>query len=94
MLVSKAKMQRANEIASEYSRWCRPGEIIEMYNRLRAIGITIGMITNREDYPSLKSWRGSCEWYLDGEEVENSLFVYGVYEGGETPRNEYTIYFS
>ena len=60
--------------------------------RLEEIGVTVGLITNRKDFPELGSWQGTCEWYINGEEVENSLFVYSVYEGGE--RNEYTIYFS
>lgn len=92
---ANAKTKRtANRIAAEYSRWCNPKEIGNMYRELEEIGITVGLITNRRDYPELGSWEGSCEWYMNGEEVENSRFIFGVYEGNATDRNEYNIYFS
>ena len=68
---------------------------IESAEELEKIGVSVGCITNRRDFPELGSWYGTCEWYINGEEVENSRFVYGVYEGNpEITRNDYNIYFS
>lgn len=34
-------------------------------------------------------------WYINGEEVENSRFIYSVYEGNPNiTKNDYNIYFS
>lgn len=66
-----------------------------MYEALEAVGITTGVITNRRDFPNLGCWQGSCEWYINGEEVENSRFIYSVYEGNPNiTKNDYNIYFS
>ena len=44
---------------------------------------------------NLGCWQGSCEWYINGEEVENSRFIYSVYEGNPNiTKNDYNIYFS
>ena len=91
MNATRKTIKEANAITKEYV-YCSPEDIRHMYERLEEIGVTVGLITNRKDFPELGSWQGTCEWYINGEEVENSLFVYSVYEGGE--RNEYTIYFS
>lgn len=93
MKANKKIRDKANAIAREYSRRCHPLEVAEMYDRLEAEGIRVGLITNRRD--SEGSWHGTCEWFFNGEEVENSLFVFSVYEGGSySGRSEYNIYFS
>ena len=72
-----------------------PHEIAAMYDELEKIGVSTGCITNRQDFPNLGCWQGHCEWYINGEEVENSVFVYSVYEGNPNiTRNDYNIYFS
>lgn len=95
MKATRKQIQAANEIAIKFGGWHEPKEIAAMYDELEKIGVSVGCITNRRDFPELGSWYGSCEWYINGEEVENSRFVYGVYEGNpEITRNDYNIYFS
>ena len=35
-----------------------------------------------------------CEWYINGEEVENSVYVYSIYKNEYNSKIEFTIYFS
>ena len=87
MKASRKIIAEANKIASKYCRWCRPIELQTMYAELAEIGITTGIICNGNRH---------CEWYLNGEEIDNSLFVYSVYKdyNHSESKNEYTIYFS
>lgn len=82
MKATRKQIKAANEIAA-------------MYDELEKIGVSTGCITNRQDFPNLGCWQDHCEWYINGEEVENSVFVYSVYEGNPNiTRNDYNIYFS
>jgi len=101
--ISRNKIKRiinkANEITSRYSKWIYPKDLQNMYKELEAIGITVGMITNRQDEKysvSCYSWLGSCEYYYNGIEVSDSLFIMSVYTdlNFSDTKNEYTIYFS
>ena len=81
MKATRKQIRAANEIAARFSGWHEPHEIAAMYDELEKIGVSTGCITNRQDFPNLGCWQGHCEWYINGEEVENSVFVYSVYEG-------------
>ena len=95
MKATRKQIKAANEIAARFSGWHEPHEIAAMYDELEKIGVSTGCITNRQDFPNLGCWQGHCEWYINGEEVENSVFVYSVYEGNPNiTRNDYNIYFS
>lgn len=95
MRATRRQIAEANRIASRFGGWREPEEIRAMYEALEAVGITTGVITNRRDFPNLGCWQGSCEWYINGEEVENSRFIYSVYEGNPNiTKNDYNIYFS
>lgn len=81
---------KANRIVSNYCKgFIEPGKIQDMYDELKEIGITTGLLYGD---PSEKPI--SCEWYINNEEVENSLFVYSTYKSSRTNRVEFTIYFS
>lgn len=95
MRATRRQITEVNRIAARFGGWREPEEIRAMYEALEAVGITTGVITNRRDFPNLGCWQGSCEWYINGEEVENSRFIYSVYEGNPNiTKNDYNIYFS
>lgn len=87
MKASRKIIAEANKIVAKYNRWCRPIELQTMYEELNAIGVSVGLIHGDS--------RG-CEWYINGEEVDNSRYVYSVYKdyNHSESKNEYTIYFS
>ena len=94
MKISKRDLNRINRIVSRYSGWREPSEIRDMWRELYEAGIEVGMLTNRRDNGA-GAWSCTQSYTFNGKEVENSLFVYCVYEGNtNTTRNEYTIYFS
>lgn len=92
--VSRSVINKANKIAQEYCGYMYPYEIPGLYEELEKIGITIGMISGmpKRAETGAKSW--SIPWYYNGKEVENSWFVYQVYEPLNSAKNEYNIYFS
>lgn len=85
MKANKRLLKKVNSIASKYSKWLFPSELQAMYEELNAIGVSVDIITSDSD---------RCAWYYKGEEVENSYFIYQVYEGLLSFKNEYNIYFS
>lgn len=86
MKATKKQINQANKIANKYATGFVPMSTIQqMYKELEAIGITTGMIPMD---------RKTCEWYINGEEVENSLYFYSVYKSERTNNVEFTIYFS
>ena len=84
---------QANKIVAPYCRSIYPIELQKMYAELEAIGVTTGMVTNRVEIGH-GAWRGDCEWYLNGEIIENSHYVYSVYECYHSEKNEYNIRFT
>lgn len=85
MKANKQLLKKVNSIASKYSKWLFPIELQAMYQELEKIGVSVDVIVSGSD---------RCAWYYKGEEVENSYFIYQVYEGLLTLKNEYNIYFS
>ena len=92
--VNKRIRDKANAIVQKYNKWLLPKDLRMMYDELSELGITVGMLTNRKEN-NAGSWYATCEWYYQGQEVENSMFYFSVYEGDySTDKNEYTIYFT
>ena len=85
--------RKLNSIVNRYNGWQEPAAIGKMFKELADEGVDVTVMGPPQDYaPGAKSW--TVPWELDGVRVENSMFIYSVYEGGETPRNEYNMYFS
>lgn len=85
--------RKLNSIVNRYNGWQDPSAIGKMFGELADEGVDVTVMGPPQDYaPGAKSW--TVPWELGGVRVENSMFVYSVYEGGETPRNEYNMYFS
>lgn len=85
--------RKLNSIVNRYNGWQEPAAIGKMFGELADEGVDVTVMGPPQDYaPGAKSW--TVPWELDGVRVENSMFVYSVYEGGKTPRNEYNMYFS
>ena len=86
MKATRTQVRQANKIACRYCKgYIKAEEIQTMYDELSYIGITTGMICNSNT---------SCEWYINGEEVENSVYVYSIYKNEYNSKIEFTIYFS
>lgn len=86
MKISEKTRKEANQIISRYNGWKFPKEIVNMYSELEVLGIEI---------PCWSAWDGNSHPYnLNGEEVENSLFVFYVYKSEQHEKNEYTMYLS
>lgn len=93
MLASQRLKNAVNKIMAHYNGYQLPSNVREMYAELNAIGVEIGLITDRKDFQG--GWQGKTNWYYHGNEIENSWFIYGVYEGNRMSRkNDYTIYVS
>ena len=91
--VSERIRRKLNSIVNRYNGWQEPAAIGKMFKELADEGVDVTVMGPPQDYaPGAKSW--TVPWELDGVRVENSMFIYSVYEGGETPRNEYNMYFS
>lgn len=85
MKVSSNIRNKANEIIAKYNGYKTPKEIATMYDELELIGIEIPLFT---------SDRKAHNFLYNGEIVDNSLFVYSVYELSNSDKNEYTMYLS
>ena len=91
--ISERIRRKLNSIVNRYNGWQEPAAIGKMFGELANEGVDVTVMGPPQDYaPGAKSW--TVPWELDGVRVENSMFIYSVYEGGETPRNEYNMYFS
>ena len=91
--ISERIRRKLNSIVNRYNGWQEPAAIGKMFKELADEGVDVTVMGPPQDYaPGAKSW--TVPWELDGVRVENSMFIYSVYEGGETPRNEYNMYFS
>lgn len=91
-----------NKICSKYCGWHTPAEIRPLWDELEAAGVTGILIMG---YPNSVADDGGKSWevrynYQDStmsspEEVDNSWFIYQVYEGSpDSLKNDYNIYFS
>lgn len=88
MRISKGLRDKLNKIAIKYSKWLYPKEIQGFYKEIAELGVVI---------PAWGYWDkdNAHPYTVDGEEVENSMVVFDVYEGSyDNPKNEYNIYFS
>ena len=91
-LPSKVRNQ-ANKIINKYNGWHFSKEIPPMYKELEDIGITVGMVQNKNfDYTD--DINGAAEVYYNGERVDNAIFIYQVYRPVSHERDEYNMYIS
>lgn len=77
--------KQANTIIAKYNGYKLPQEVAPMYDELSEIGILIPMFAADTDTHTFE---------YNGETVENSRFVYQVYEPSTGLRNEYNMYIS
>jgi len=88
MKINQKFRNQLNELASRYTGLRHPSEMGEFYERVQQeFDVVIDMFT-------LVNGRASVVYSVDGDEVENSLFVYSVYEPSEGVKNDYNFYFS
>lgn len=86
MTINNKIRREANRIISKYCGFKLPSEISKMYDELEAIGISIPMFSS--------TYTHSHPFEYNGELVENSCFVYSVYEPINGLKNDYTMYIS
>lgn len=85
--------KKLNNICQKYSGFHLPQEIAPMWDEFYNLGIEVLIMGPPHDTaPGAKSW--AVPFTLNGETVDNSRFVYSVYEGSEGLRNDYNMYFS
>ena len=87
MKITSGLRKKLNKIATKYSKWLYPNEIKYFYDEIAELGVEVPM------WSAWDEGRGH-RYYIDGEEVENSLLVFSKYEGTNSPCDEYNIYFS
>lgn len=94
MVILPASLKRQlNKICQKYSGYHLPEEIRPMWDEFMNLGIEVlisGYPTDQA--PGAKSWTVPFEY--NGETVDNSRFVYSVYEGSNSLKNDYNMYFS
>lgn len=84
MTTINAKIRnQANKIIAKYNGYKQPQDIVKMYAELSEMGITIPMFAGN-----------MTAFEYNGEEVENSMFVYQIYEMPESDNIEYLMYIS
>ena len=93
--ISNQEKRELNKICSKYCGWKLQQEIRPLWKELSDFGIDDITI---EGYPDQiaddggKSW--SVSFTINGALVTNSRFIYQVYEGSKSLKNDYNIYFS
>lgn len=85
--------KQLNKICNKYSGWKYPQEIAPLWKELSDLGIEV-LITGAptSKVAGGKSWTVTFDY--NGEPVDNSRFVYDVYEGSNSLKNDYNMYFS
>lgn len=87
MKINKQLHRKLNNICHKYSGWMLPSEVVKIYDELDELGITVPAWSSYDEN------RGH-EFMINGETVENSMFVLSTYKSIFGPKNEYTCYFS
>lgn len=88
MKITSGLRKKLNKIASKYSKWLYPKEIAGFYDEVSELGVYIPVWSKWDD-------QNAHPYFIDGEEVENSMLVFDKYEGDmDSPKDEYNIYFS
>lgn len=94
--INQQQRKILNRICNKYNGWRLPKEIAPLWDELEEAGVEIGMITgtpNDVADDGAESWTKT--FTCNGQQVENSRFIYSVYKGNRnTLKNEYLIYFS
>ena len=86
MKINNKLRREANKIIAKYCGFKLPNELSKMYDELETIGINIPMFSG--------SFTDTHPFEYNGEFVENSVFVYQVYESVNSLKNDYNMYIS
>ena len=93
--ISAKQRKELNTICRKYCGWKLPKEISNLWEELSNYGVDVGLLTGYGDSNGAGSRSWTKSFTYDGITVDNSAFVFSVYEGNpNTLKNEYLIYFS
>ena len=92
MKIKSDERKLINKILAKYNGYHYPSELQKLWKELDEIGVEV-MIHNRTDWREYE-WESKDIYTMDGEEVDNSLFIFQVYENPNSDKNEYNIYVS
>lgn len=92
MKIKNAERNLINKILNKYNGYHYPSELQKLWKELDEIGVEV-LLHNREDWQEYE-WECREIYTIDGEEVENSMFIFQVYENPNSDRNEYNMYVS
>lgn len=89
MKIGKEQLKNLNMVCGRYSKWLAPKDVSGIYDELQAMGVVV---------PAWSSWENdrAHPFEVNGEECENSLFVFTRFTDLNRSENkdEYNIYFS
>ena len=89
MKINAKFRKQINDVCARYSGFKHPSEMAQFYNELKEYGIHIPMFSDNPGKSHLFFIGGE-----EGEVVENSRFVYSMYEPAVGEKNDYNMYFS
>ena len=92
MKIKSDERKLINKILAKYNGYHYPKELQNLWKELDEIGVEV-MIHNRQDWQPYE-WESKDTYTIDGEEVDNSLFIFQVYENPNSDKNEYNLYVS
>ena len=86
--------KKLNNLCYKYSGFKLPQEVAPLWDELYKLGIEVLIQGPPQDVAEdgAKSWMVPFQY--NGETVDNSRFVYSVYEGSNSLKNDYNMYFS
>lgn len=92
MKVDSKTRKLINKILAKYNGYHYPEELQRLWDELSDIGVEV-LIHNRQDWRDFE-WESKDSYTIDGEEVDNSMFIFQVYENPNSDKNEYNMYVS
>ena len=92
MKITSNERKLINKILAKYNGYHYLSELQKLWKELDEIGVEV-MIHNRTDWREYE-WESKDTYTMDGEEVDNSLFIFQVYENPNSDKNEYNMYVS
>lgn len=94
VILPAALRKKLNNLCYKYSGFKLPQEVAPLWDELYDLGIEVLIQGPPQDVAAdgAKSW--TVPFQYNGETVDNSRFVYSVYEGSNSLKNDYNMYFS
>ena len=83
MKITSNERKLINKILAKYNGYHYPSELQKLWKELDEIGVEV-MIHNRTDWREYE-WESKDTYTMDGEEVDNSLFIFQVYPASAIP---------